>query len=104
MKVRIRDLGTYTVAVDTVPPEIIPDVYKRQVDTFTVHYGDAGILGFVDVVDVDGFVHQPVSYTHLGRTGNRLSAGMRNACRQCLRALGRLTVDINDFAYSEKSF
>lgn len=24
MKVRIRDLGTYTVAVDTVPPEIIP--------------------------------------------------------------------------------
>lgn len=24
MKVRIRDLATYTVAVDTVPPEIIP--------------------------------------------------------------------------------
>ena len=28
-----------------------------DVDALAVHYGDAGILGFVNVVDVDGFVH-----------------------------------------------
>ena len=37
MKVRIRDLGTYTVAVDTVPPEIIP-LNPGQVGAYGAHH------------------------------------------------------------------
>lgn len=33
MKVRIRDLGTYTVAVDTVPPEVVPVGKERWART-----------------------------------------------------------------------
>ena len=44
----------------------VPQV-GNDVDTFTVHYGDAGILGFIDVVDVDGFVHQlGCVFVHIG--------------------------------------
>ena len=44
----------------------VPEV-GHDVDTFTVHYGDARIFGLVNVVDVDGFVHQlGCIFVHIG--------------------------------------
>ena len=44
----------------------VPEV-GDDVDALAVHYGDTRIFGFVDIVDVDGFVHQTGGiFVHIG--------------------------------------
>ncbi len=55
MKVRVRDLGTYTVAVDTVPPEIIPlnkpQWARTRCITFKAKDKETGISAYRGTID-----------------------------------------------------